>query len=50
MAAYRVGLLRDLDRLASSQGNVHVATLRGGHGLLFENPRAVADRVLASLG
>jgi pimeloyl-ACP methyl ester carboxylesterase len=42
MAAYRRGLTRDLERVASEDDKVRVEFRRGGHGLLFEDPEGIA--------
>jgi hypothetical protein len=36
MAAYRRGLRRDLERVASKDSRIRVEFRSGGHGLLFE--------------
>ncbi|MET9405154.1 alpha/beta hydrolase [Streptomyces sp. NPDC002935] len=46
-AAYARGLARDLAQLASERADVTVAEIDGTHAMLLENPRAVADAVLA---
>ncbi|MEU9980907.1 alpha/beta hydrolase [Streptomyces sp. NPDC050856] len=47
MAAYSRGLARDLAELAAGRSTVTVAGIDGTHAMLLENPRAVADAVLA---
>ncbi|MFF3908045.1 alpha/beta fold hydrolase [Streptomyces sp. NPDC001848] len=47
MLAYARGLARDLAALAEERPNVTVAPIDGTHAMLLENPRAVADAVLA---
>jgi pimeloyl-ACP methyl ester carboxylesterase len=49
MAAYRDGLRRDLDSVASKHANVTVEFRDGGHGLLFQDPEGVASRVVGFL-
>jgi len=49
MAAYRLGLRRDLERVAANNAKVTVQFLKGGHGLLFEHPDDLAIRVAAFL-
>src|SRR5215472_9794702 len=49
MAAYRAGLRRDLERLAVGYPNVTVEFIKGGHGLLFEHPEDLANRIEAFL-
>ncbi|MFF7141019.1 MULTISPECIES: alpha/beta hydrolase [Streptomyces] len=47
MAAYAKGLARDLAALAEEREQVTVAGIDATHAMLLENPRAVADAVLA---
>ncbi|MFD9461082.1 alpha/beta fold hydrolase [Streptomyces sp. NPDC060027] len=47
MAAYARGLARDLARLAEERPDVTIAEIDGTHAMLLENPKAVADAVLA---
>ncbi|MFF4345784.1 alpha/beta fold hydrolase [Streptomyces sp. NPDC001530] len=47
MAAYAKGLARDLAQLAHERPDVTVAEIDGTHAMLLENPRAVADAILA---
>ena len=47
MSAYAKGLARDLAELAEERDNVSVAEIDGTHAMLLENPRAVADAILA---
>jgi pimeloyl-ACP methyl ester carboxylesterase len=47
MAAYAKGLARDLAALAEERPQVTVAGIDGTHAMLLENPRAVADAILA---
>lgn len=47
MAAYAVGLDRDLDRLAEVRPNVTVERVDATHAMLLERPAEVAERVLA---
>jgi len=47
MLAYAGGLARDLAALAEERPNVTVAPIDSTHAMLLENPRAVADAVLA---
>ena len=49
MAAYRLGLRRDLERVVANNAKVTVQFLKGGHGLLFEHPDDLAIRVAAFL-
>src|SRR5215471_2515385 len=49
MAAYRAGLRRDLERLAVGYPNVTVEFIKGGHGLIFEHPEDLANRIEAFL-
>lgn len=49
MAAYRIGLRRDLEQLAAAHPNVTVEFVAGGHGLLFEHPDDLAGRLRAFL-
>lgn len=49
MAAYRVGLCRDLERVAADNAEVTVQFLKGGHGLLFQHPDDLAARIAAFL-
>jgi pimeloyl-ACP methyl ester carboxylesterase len=49
MAAYRTGIERDLADLARRQGNVRVANLAASHALVFEQPQAIAQEILAFL-
>lgn len=45
--AYAKGLARDLSLVAGERPNVTVTSIDGTHAMLLENPRAVADAVLA---
>jgi hypothetical protein len=45
MAAYRRGLKRDLERVASKHSNITVEFRGGGHGLLFADAEGIADSV-----
>jgi len=47
MAAYAKGLARDLSALAEERPQVTVVGIDGTHAMLLENPRAVADAILA---
>lgn len=47
MAAYRHGLRRDLERAASQNPKLEVQFVPGGHGLLFEDPQDLVDRIAA---
>ncbi|WP_055490980.1 alpha/beta fold hydrolase [Streptomyces sp. TP-A0356] len=47
MAAYAKGLARDLAALAEERPGVTVAEIDATHAMLLENPRAVAEAVLA---
>ncbi|MFJ8362122.1 alpha/beta fold hydrolase [Streptomyces sp. NPDC093984] len=47
MLAYARGLARDLAALTEERPNVTVAPIDGTHAMLLENPRAVADAILA---
>ncbi|MFJ5531956.1 alpha/beta fold hydrolase [Streptomyces sp. NPDC093261] len=47
MAAYAKGLARDLAALAEERPNVTVAHVDATHAMLLENPRAVAEEILA---
>jgi pimeloyl-ACP methyl ester carboxylesterase len=49
MAAYRRGLTRDLEQVPSTNPEVTVDFRSGGHGLLFEDPEGIADRIAAFL-
>lgn len=49
IAAYRHGLRRDLEQAVSQHPNVEVQYLPGGHGLLFEAPQDLANRIVAFL-
>ena len=42
MAAFREGQTRDLATLAASRANVRIETVKGTHGLLFEQAAAIA--------
>jgi pimeloyl-ACP methyl ester carboxylesterase len=44
-AAFRAGVTRDLRALAAEQPNLRFETIDGSHGLLFEQPQAVARLV-----
>jgi pimeloyl-ACP methyl ester carboxylesterase len=46
MAAYRVGLRLDLEHVDRQLPNVTVELVEGGHGLLFEHPKELVDRVI----
>jgi pimeloyl-ACP methyl ester carboxylesterase len=46
MAAYRRGLQMDLERVAEEQQNVRLKVIKGGHGLLFQQPQELAHTVL----
>jgi len=48
-SAFRRGQARDLAAVAAARQNVLVETVTGTHGLLFEQPQVIADRVLAFL-
>lgn len=45
MAAYRRGLNRDLEQVTAANSDVTVEFLKGGHGLLFEDPKGIASRI-----
>jgi pimeloyl-ACP methyl ester carboxylesterase len=45
--AYAKGLARDLAALAEERPNVTVTSIDGTHAMLLENPRAVADAIVA---
>jgi len=45
MEAYREGLRRDLELVASKQPNLTVEFHSGGHGFLFEDPKGITNRV-----
>ncbi|MEV6027905.1 alpha/beta hydrolase [Streptomyces sp. NPDC052036] len=47
MAAYAKGLARDLAALAKERPNVTIALVDATHAMLLENPRAVAEEILA---
>ncbi|WP_369264604.1 alpha/beta fold hydrolase [Streptomyces sp. R35] len=47
MTAYAKGLARDLAELAQQRADVTVAGIDATHEMLLENPRAVADAILA---
>ncbi|MFF3515641.1 alpha/beta hydrolase [Streptomyces sp. NPDC002573] len=47
MAAYAKGLARDLAALAEERPNVTVVPVDATHAMLLENPRAVAEEILA---
>lgn len=47
MLAYAKGLARDLAALAEQRPGVTVAPIDGTHAMVLENPRAVADAILA---
>jgi pimeloyl-ACP methyl ester carboxylesterase len=49
IAAYRRGLRLDLERLDRETPNVTVEFVEGGHGLLFEHPGELVNRILAFL-
>ncbi len=49
MAAYRQGLRIDLERVDRELPNVTVEFIKGGHGLLFEHPEELVNRVLGFL-
>jgi pimeloyl-ACP methyl ester carboxylesterase len=49
MAAYRKGLRRDLEQMASKHANLTVEFRSGGHGLLFEDPKGIASSISAFL-
>jgi pimeloyl-ACP methyl ester carboxylesterase len=49
MAAYRQGLRRDLESVASKHASVTVEFRDGGHGLLFQDPKGIASRVVGFL-
>ena len=48
-SAFRRGQARDLAAVAAARQNVQVETVTGTHGLPFEQPQVIADRVLAFL-
>ncbi|MGW1161605.1 alpha/beta fold hydrolase [Streptomyces sp. NPDC002519] len=47
LTAYAKGLARDLAALAEERPNVTVAQIDATHAMLLENPRAVAEAILA---
>ena len=47
MAAYRHGLRRDLEQAVYRHPNLKVQFVPGGHGLLFEDPEDLANRIVA---
>lgn len=49
MAAYREGLRLDLERIDRQLPNVMVEFIEGGHGLLFEHPVELVNRMLGFL-
>jgi pimeloyl-ACP methyl ester carboxylesterase len=49
MAAYRQGLRRDLEQVASTLPNVIVEFVPGGHGLLLEHPEDLANWIVSFL-
>jgi len=46
MSAFRKGQTRDLEEVAAERPNVRLETLAGAHGLLFEQPEAIAQATL----
>jgi pimeloyl-ACP methyl ester carboxylesterase len=49
MAAYRRGLIRDLETVPASNSHVIVELRSGGHGLLFEGPEGITDLIATFL-